>query len=91
MRYFIALLTIFCIILSGYAVRQLQQRNTLSDVHVAGGTVYDSGAIATGAVLVHTFRVENPHPFALGLEAPTAGCTCTTATVSASIIPAHGA
>ena len=91
MRYFIALLTIFCIILSGYAVWQVQQRNALPDVHIAGGVVYDSGATPAGKFLVHTFRVENPHSFALGLEVPMAGCTCTTATLSASIIPAHEA
>ena len=91
MRYFIALLTIFCVILSGYAIWQIQQRNALPDVHIVGGVVYDSSATMAGAVLVHTFRVENPHSFALGLEAPTAGCTCTTATVSASVIPAYGA
>lgn len=32
----------------------------------------------------------NYDPFSLNLEAPSVGCTCTTATVSASRIPAHG-
>ena len=91
MRYYVALLTVITVILIGYAVWQMQQRNALPDVHVVGGEVYDGDTVAAGAVLMHTFRVENPHSFALGLEAPTAGCTCTTATVSASSIPSHGA
>ena len=91
MRYSIALCIAVVMVLAGYAVRQLEQRNVLPNVHIVGGTVYDGGTLADGATLTHTFRVENLHSFALGLEAPTAGCTCTTATVSASSIPPHGA
>ena len=91
MRYCIALLTVVTVILIGYALWQMQQRSALPDVHVAGGEVYDGGTIAAGAALIHTFRVENSHSFAVSLEAPTAGCTCTTATVSASSIPPGGA
>jgi len=90
MRYYITLLIVVTVILIGYATWQIQQRNALPDVHVVGGEVYDGSTVAAGVVLMHTFRVENPHSFALGLEAPTAGCTCTTATVSASSIPSHG-
>ena len=90
MRYFIALLTAAIVILIGYAVWLTQQRNALPDVHIVEGGIYDGRTVANGAALVHTFKVENPHSFALGLEAPVASCACTTATVSASGIPAHG-
>ena len=91
MRCFIALLTVVTVILIGYALWQIHQRSVLPDVHVVGGEVYDGGTIAASAALTHTFRVENPHPFALDLEAPIAGCTCTTVTVSASRIQPRGA
>ena len=90
MRYYTIPLLIITVILFGYAFWQIQQRNALPNVQIDGGGVYDGGIVTAGSSLVHTFRVKNPHPFALYLEAPSAGCTCTTATVSTSHIPAHG-
>ena len=87
MRYTIALLTVFTVTLTSCI---LWQRDALPDVYVAGGEVYDGGIISAGAPLMHTFTMENPHSFALGLEASAVGCACTTVTVSASIIPPHG-
>lgn len=90
MRYSIALLATITVIFFGHALWQIQQRNALPNIQIDGGEVYDGGTVAVGSSLVHTFRIKNPHPFALNLEVPSAGCTCTTATVSASHIPAHG-
>ena len=91
MHYYVALLTVVTVILAGYAISQIQQSRALPDVHIVGGEIYDGGTVAPSAALVHTSRVENPHSFALGLEAFSAGYTCTTATVSAFNIPPHGA
>lgn len=90
MRYYTIPLLIIIVVLFGYTLWQMKQRNALPNVQINGGEVYDGGTVAAGSSLVHTFRVRNPHPFALSLEAPSAGCTCTTATVSTSHIPAHG-
>ncbi len=90
-RYLITFLTVITAITAGYALWQVYQHSVLPDVHIIGSDIYDGGTIAAGATLAHTFRIENPHPFALSLEAPEVGCTCTTATVSTSIIPPHGA
>ena len=61
------------------------------DVEVAGGAVYDAGNVPVSHPLVHAFRLNNPHAFAVGLSIVTTGCDCTTAKASASAIPPHGA
>ncbi|BDI33926.1 hypothetical protein CCAX7_59770 [Capsulimonas corticalis] len=59
-------------------------------VEVAGGTVYDVGTIPADHPLTHAFRLSNPHSFPVGLSIVTTGCECTTASVSAPVIPPHG-
>ena len=83
-------LTILSVVLACWTWSVFRQRNAAPTVDIVGGVVYDAGIVGRGRPVVHTFVVSNPHPFPIGLSAPTAGCACTTATSSSSVIPPNG-
>lgn len=90
MRYLTPVLSVLTIVLLGCAGWQFLQSRMEPAVVVTGGEVFDAGKVASGKSVTHVFKVENKNSFSVGLAAPVAGCTCTTATVSSSVIPAHG-
>ncbi|MEO7718479.1 MAG: DUF1573 domain-containing protein [Capsulimonas sp.] len=84
------LLLAVLLLLFGLGISTKMRRNETPDVQVAGGLIYDAGAIPGDRPLMHTFQLTNPHSFPVGLSIVTTGCECTTATVSAPTIPPHG-
>jgi len=74
----------------GYGSYVLSTAAVAPTVQIVGGNVARLGSTPFNQPITHEFKIINPHPFAIGLFAPQAGCACTTATASASSIPAHG-
>jgi hypothetical protein len=91
MRIYTIILTILTVVLVSYGIWLCIEDNQQPSVIVDGGELYNAGKVSPTKPIVHIFRLENPNAFTVGIAAPVAGCTCTTATVSAGTIPAHGA
>jgi len=90
MKLTIIVLTIVTILAAACFAKALQDRYATPTVQVSGGEVFDAGSIDGTQPVTHTFRIVNPNRFVEGISAPQPGCSCTTATASASTIPPHG-
>ncbi len=83
------------LLLGGSGGLWLHGRKAGATVEIAGGTTFRFGSVARGARLEHTFRLYNPHSYAVRLTIPKQDCGCSlvalTATPDAPAIPPRGA
>lgn len=90
MRIALVTLSIATLCVAGYALMGIRERRASPTIDVNGGIVFDAGTVRGTQPVTHTFKIDNPNPFTIGLSTPQAGCTCTTASVSMWSIPPHG-